>query len=414
MARSTRDANLENRTQRAKLRAGRRYWRPIGKGLALGYRKGTHGGTWYLRRGLTSNRYAIQSIGLADDHRDADGIAVLTYFEAQDKVRSLGRLQVRGRSRYTVAEAMQDYLATLNPKAVASTKWTIEAHIKPKLGPRLLSELTTAELRQWHQGLAKAPPRSRGKERAIDADNPESLRRRKATANRILTVLKAALNRAYHDELAASDEAWRKVKPFAKADAPKIRYLAAAEAKRLINAADPEFRPLVRAALLTGARYGELVSMTVGDYDDDGGTVHLRYTKSGEARHVPLTAEGQKFFARLSAGRAGDAPLFAKQDGTRWGKSHQCRPMREACSHAKITPPCSFHDLRNTYGALLAMRGVPIKVIAEALGHADTRITEKHYAHLSKGYVAETIRKHLPRFGGRTDNVVRLEKRRAT
>ncbi len=38
-------------------------------------------------------------------------------------------------------------------------------------------------------------------------------------------------------------------------------------------------------------------------------------------------------------------------------------------------------------------------VIAEQLGHADTRMTEKHYAHLAPSYVAETIRAHFPTLG---------------
>jgi hypothetical protein len=45
------------------------------------------------------------------------------------------------------------------------------------------------------------------------------------------------------------------------------------------------------------------------------------------------------------------------------------------------------------------MRGVAMGVIAEQLGHADTRMTEKHYAHLSGGYVADTIRTHFPTLG---------------
>jgi integrase len=42
------------------------------------------------------------------------------------------------------------------------------------------------------------------------------------------------------------------------------------------------------------------------------------------------------------------------------------------------------------------MRGVPLNVIAAQLGHSDTRITEKHYAHLAPSYVADTIRAHFP------------------
>ena len=50
-------------------------------------------------------------------------------------------------------------------------------------------------------------------------------------------------------------------------------------------------------------------------------------------------------------------------------------------------------------GSTLAMKGVPMGVIAEQLGHADTRMTEKHYAHLAPSYVADTIRAHFPTLG---------------
>jgi hypothetical protein len=38
-------------------------------------------------------------------------------------------------------------------------------------------------------------------------------------------------------------------------------------------------------------------------------------------------------------------------------------------------------------------------VIAAQLGHRDTRMTEKHYAHLAPSYVAETIRANFPKLG---------------
>jgi hypothetical protein len=45
------------------------------------------------------------------------------------------------------------------------------------------------------------------------------------------------------------------------------------------------------------------------------------------------------------------------------------------------------------------MKGVPMGSIAEQLGHADTRMTEKHDARLAPSYVAETIRAHFPTLG---------------
>lgn len=59
----------------------------------------------------------------------------------------------------------------------------------------------------------------------------------------------------------------------------------------------------------------------------------------------------------------------------------------------------TFHILRHTHGSHLAMRGVPMAMIAKQLGHADTRMTEKHYAHLAPNYVADTIRANLPTLG---------------
>ena len=45
------------------------------------------------------------------------------------------------------------------------------------------------------------------------------------------------------------------------------------------------------------------------------------------------------------------------------------------------------------------MRGVPMGVIAAQLGHSDTRMTERHYAHLSPSYVAETVRRSFGTLG---------------
>jgi len=45
------------------------------------------------------------------------------------------------------------------------------------------------------------------------------------------------------------------------------------------------------------------------------------------------------------------------------------------------------------------MRGVPLAVIAAQLGHADSRMVEKHYGHLSPNYIAETVREAFGSLG---------------
>ena len=122
-----------------------------------------------------------------------------------------------------------------------------------------------------------------------------------------------------------------------------------------------------------------------------------------------LTEEGLHLFTQCTARRPADERVFQRSDAKPWGASHQQRPLAEAASRAKISPAPTFHILRHTHASLLAMRGVPMGVIAAQLGHRDTRMTEKHYAHLAPNYVAETIRAHFPKLGlAETLNVVPL------
>jgi integrase len=112
-----------------------------------------------------------------------------------------------------------------------------------------------------------------------------------------------------------------------------------------------------------------------------------------------LTEEGIELLKGMVAGRDGRVPLLLKAGGGIWLKSHQTRPMAEACKNAKITPAINFHAIRHTYASLMIMNGAPLMVVARNLGHADTRMVEKHYGHLSASYVAEAVRASAPRFG---------------
>lgn len=273
-------------------------------------------------------------------------------------------------------------------------------HILPALGAVPVADLTRDQLSQWLTVMAA---------KAKDGD---AVRQRRASANRVLTILRAALNQAFRDGKVNSDVAWRTVKPFREVDAPRLRYFTKDEVTRLINSAQVNFRDLVLAALHTGCRYGELTRLRAGDFNPDSGTIFVGQSKSGKARHVVLTDEGRRFFEILTAGCPGDALMLGHADGSAWGPSHQIRPMAEACRAARITPAAGFHILRHTSASHLVMSGVPLNVVAQNLGHADTRMTERHYAHLAPSYMAETIRKFAPDFGtGGRASVVPLARR---
>jgi integrase len=417
MARTVRDTNLETRTARLRLPIrAEPYWRTIDPGAHLGYYRGRRGGSWVARR-YQDARYRKTALGTADDVSDPDGIEILSFSQAQAAARNwfakLAReaagIEPPADGPYRVREAISDYLADYKRrggKALTATEIAANAHIIPTLGDARLERLTAARIREWHSELAEAPARLRTKKgalqlktRTFDPDDTEVMRRRRATANRVLTVLKAALNHAFREGRVSNDEAWRRVKPFREADAARVRYLSHDEARRLVNAAEPGLRQMVQAALLTGCRYGELASLHSEDFDSEAGTIRIGAAKSGKARHVVLTDDGIILFRRLAAGKPYGALLLPRADGKRWGRAHAQRPLIEACAAARISPAASFHVLRHTYASHLVMAGAPLQVVATNLGHADTRMTEKHYAHLAPSYVADVIRATMPRLG---------------
>jgi len=414
LARTVRDATLESRTARARLKpSGKPYYRSIDPGLHLGYRKGTAGGKWVMRWYVGDGDYKLETIGVADDLADADGVAVLDFKQAQALIRQRHIELVRAArglpakdGPYTVRACVDEYLSFLeaNRKSAKDARWRAEALILPKIGNVACVDLTAPGLRKWLADTAAAAPRLRTRKgggqqyRHIDKDDEEQRRRRRATTNRVLTILKAALNRAWREGKIPSDDAWRRVEPFEEADAPRVRYLSIDECRRLIDAAEGGFRDLVRAALLTGCRFGELASLQVRDFNPDAGTLHIRTSKTGRGRHVVLHDEGVELFTRLSADRRGVELMLRKADGDRWGKSNQTRPMAEACAAAGIEPAANFHSLRHTYASHAVMAGAPLLVVAKNLGHADTRMVEKHYGHLSASYIADAIRAAAPRF----------------
>jgi len=397
MAGRVKTSDLETREARKKLRVrGKPYFKNLGNDVHLGYRKGKRERQWVLRLYLGNKKYKVETIAEADD-TEGEGI---TYWQAVEKATGKAaepEAPKRG-GIYKVSDAIRDYLVTLEGRASENdTRLRLRAYVPDDLADKAVSKLTAETLRNWHRKLAMKPKRVRGGTREVDLSDGDVARARKVSANRILGLLKAALNHAFANDKVASDAAWRKVKPFKSVNRSRARYLTIAECRRLINAAQGDFRTLVRAALESGARYQELARLRVRDFNADSGTLEIRLSKSGSSRHIELTPEGQQFFTDLVAGRQGDELML----GRKWKPSDQERPMRAACVRAKIDPPVGIHALRHTWASHAVMGGMPLPVVAHNLGHVDSRMVEKHYGHLASSYVKATVRKHAPRYGVR-------------
>jgi integrase len=429
MARTVNDARLDSRTARSRLKAERRFWVSLDQGVHLGYRRGAQGGRWLLRRYLGAQNYEVEVLpGAADDHGDADGLTVLDFRQAQALARRLHSErahQATGKAMpgraFTVADAMAAYLDSLDragSKSAKDARGRAQSMILPKLGHIRVDRLTRDDIEKWMDGLAAALPRIRSpkgkvRHKQVDLANTDVRRSRRATANRHLATLKAALNHAWRDRKVTSNSAWGTAKNFKGVNSARLRYLTADEAMRLVRASEPAFARLVQAALASGCRFGELTRLRVADFNRESGTLFIGQSKSGKSRHVVLGGEGLRLFEGLVAGRTHDEVLLTRSNGKPWGRAMQADPMAAACAKAGLKG-VSFHTLRHTWASLSVMSGMPLMVCARNLGHRDTTMVERHYGHLAPSFVTDSIRQHAPTFGFAASTVVPVRtKRRA-
>jgi integrase len=373
--RKVRDSVLETRSKRLRLPIARKpVFVRIGPGLSLGYRRNQTAGTWVLRVANGKGGSRTAAIGFADDHDEADGKRFLTYWQAQEtaKIAASKHGGYRGADPLTVRSAADTYLQWLtakNPSTAADTKGRLNKHFLPKFGDRLITNLTKTMLDGWLAAMV------------AKSDDPERVRRSKDSANRVLTMVKALLNHAMGDPSNAltDDSAWRLVKPFRDvAKARDTRYTDA-EVRRLVSSAgDKALADLITGAFLTGARYGELAAARVSHFDARSKTLRVNIGKTG-TRTIILQTSAADFLRRLAVGRAPDEFMFVQSNGSRWRRSDQTRPMKDALKKAALPADGSLYALRHTYVSLAIEGGVPLNIIADNCG-TSVRMIEKTYA----------------------------------
>jgi integrase len=408
VSRQHRSARLQTRDARSKLAMRREpYWHDIERGRSIGYRRGRKNGAWVLRE-YVGETYRFRRLGRADDLNDADGTTILSFTDAVRISLQEDRPTREVRTKLRVEDALHEYFearrAYSNSASIERERINAEYTIVPEVGDRprraltetqkrrlahslrgkMVAELTTIDLRRWRDSLV---PNTR---------DPEELRCARATANRVWSTLRSALNLAFRNDQVSDDRAWRRISPFKNVDRPQTRFLKVEECRRLIAAAEPNLRPLVQGCLFTGLRLGELLRLTVADVGADHVTV--RHSKTGTARRVPLNPEGTEFFSDLVSGKKQSHAVFWSAESTPRVKMWISRAMREACVAAKINPPIEFRQLRTSYGSLLLNADAPLSTISELLGHKDTRMTRRHYAHLLSEKLKETVDQKLPSF----------------
>ncbi len=191
-----------------------------------------------------------------------------------------------------------------------------------------------------------------------------------SAVNRELEVLQAMMRFAV-------SRGWIEKSPFENATSPIILKSAETRRKRVItdeeetklltaslNGKRVHIRPIIIAAIDTGMRLGELLSLQWRDVDMDGRQINLRaiMTKTNEARTIPISErlmielEGlrQKYPDRESVF---NITTIQKS----WGSTVDEAGLGDL----------QFHDLRHSFCTRLLAQGMPLEEIAKISGHAD-------------------------------------------
>jgi hypothetical protein len=171
------------------------YLRALDPGVRLGYRRHQLGGKWLWSVYNGDGSYSAKTFAGADDFLRPDGERILDYGQAIARVRELASAPPIGPT--TVAEAMDAYFKRLAAKGkkTADAERRANTHIVKPLGAVPVDALTRDILDRWLANVANG------------RDGAGPTRARKATANRVATILHAALNQAFRDDKCASDRA---------------------------------------------------------------------------------------------------------------------------------------------------------------------------------------------------------------
>lgn len=150
--------------------------------------------------------------------------------------------------------------------------------------------------------------------------------------------------------------------------------------------------PLVRLALATGARKGELLGLQWTDVSLERRTVRFLDTKNGDSRTVPLAPSAVEVLKVWRKDRLPVGPVFPDT------VDHVDKFWREARAGARLTD-FRFHDLRHSAASYLAMSGASLMDIAAILGHK-TLAMVKRYSHLSEQHTTAAVDRMAEKFLG--------------
>ncbi len=269
------------------------------------------------------------------------------------------------RAAPTIADLCDRFTCEHLPKKRPSTqeeyRSIIEKIVKPRLGKVKVAMVRHSDIDALHRELSKTAP----------------VRANKAAA--ILSKMFAL----------AVKWGFRTDNPVVglerNAEQARTRYLDKVELVALGAALDAHpsqtIANAIRLLLLTGARRGEVLAATWGQFDLTAGvwTKPRENTKAKREHRIPLSAPALRLLTAMRE-TAGPSPYLFPSHGVA-GHVVEIKSAWARITKTAKLENARIHDLRHTYASFLASAGFSLPTVGALLGHTQAQTTQR-YAHL--------------------------------
>jgi integrase len=273
----------------------------------------------------------------------------------------------------------------------------IEQHLRPAFGRYRSDRFTLGVVEEWRAGLAQ--------------QIAQGAVARKTYSN-LKTLLHVIVDWARHRErrYLASDP----LSGLPRIALPRTKrrpHFEPDQVATILAAATPPDDTIIKVAVFSGLRRGELFGVKWSDIDADsqcGGRLHVRRTVNQGVIDTPKTEDSDRVvdipqevldeleIYRLTHPPIGDGYIFRTRTG---------RPMDgDTWHHRRLVPllkrlglykkGLGLHSLgRHTYVSLLIAQGEDVGYIADQVGHSTTRLTQDLYRHVFNKTRQDAMRK---------------------
>lgn len=281
-----------------------------------------------------------------------------------------------------LSDAIEKYIEEVLPQKPKNAR-NVEQHLRwwrERLGRYRLGEVTAQLVVE-------------GRDKLLNEVTSQDKRRAPATVVRYISSLSTVF------EAAIKEWQWIEKNPVKLIRKPRVsnaraRFLSPEDARRLLNSCEesrnPYLHSIVKIALCTGMRRGEILGLRWRDVDFEKKQLVLRETKNGSTRYVPLINDMHQMFRELYEQEEAKDPSYHIFPSLNLERYLDIRTAWEFSLKRAGIEDFRFHDLRHSCASFLAMSGATQRVIAEILGHKDMRMTHR-YSHLTQEHLTDQL-----------------------